>query len=100
MLEEIRWEERLKIHGEHVDFMLQIQAHPRWKLAFTPESIHLHGGRHPRHLPEEYKKIRYRRDEKWDVLREKWGIEQIDFDEDVRSSIGRRARALLRRIGL
>jgi GT2 family glycosyltransferase len=100
MLEEIRWNERLKIHGEHVDFMLRIQRHPRWDLAFTPDSIHLHAGPPASVLAEEYRLKRHGRDEKWGVLADEWGIRSISTRGGAARPLRTRVRGLLRRLGL
>lgn len=39
----IKWEEKLKFDGEHIDFLMQLK-NSRWDLVFTPNSIHIHRG--------------------------------------------------------
>jgi len=39
----IKWEEKLKFNGEHIDFLLQLK-NSGWDLVFTPNSIHIHRG--------------------------------------------------------
>lgn len=98
LLEEIRWNERLKIHGEHVDFMLRIQRHPRWDLAFTPDSIHVHAGPPARLLTEQYRVMRHGRDDKWGVLAEEWGIRSISTRGGAARPFRSRVRGFLRRL--
>jgi len=105
MLEDgVRWDDRLKIHREHADFMLQIQRHPRWELAFTPESVHVHGGPPPGTLPAIYSEQRYRGEEEARRLfREKWGVDEIVTHRPRRAlseRLRRELRRALRRVGL
>ena len=59
MLNDVIWDYRLKFFGEHIDFMLQIKNDKKWKLVFTPDSIHTHAGPSPAKLKPGYSKIRF-----------------------------------------
>ncbi|HOP47868.1 MAG TPA: glycosyltransferase [Desulfobacteraceae bacterium] len=89
MLEEIKWDEELKIQGEHVDFMMQIKNHPYWQLAFTPDSIHSHAGPPDADLPLNYLNMRNRKNEMWPILFRKWGIFNI---ASANGSLSKRAK--------
>jgi hypothetical protein len=71
----IKWDERLKFSGEHLDFLLQIK-NSEWDLVFTPDSIHKHREDIiENHVNTNYKKTRKLNDRKNEIFREKWGIE-------------------------
>lgn len=77
LLEEAVWDYRLKFSGEHLDFMLQIKNSKKYKLVFTPESIHVHAGPPPEELKYNYKKICFDEDMKKiksNIFRKKWKI--------------------------
>ena len=90
LLDEIRWDPRLKIRGEHVDFMLQIVRKSQWDLAFTPDSVHEHAGPAPARQPGLYQEYRYRDEGYQEVLAEKWGFRRIMVDRVGGSSRLRR----------
>lgn len=91
LLDHIRWDRRLKIRGEHVDFMLQIVRRSDWDLAFTPDSRHVHAGPAVSEQPAEYAQFRYRDAGFREILYEKWGFERILLDQPGGSSRIRRA---------
>jgi len=83
LLEYIVWDYCLKFAGEHLDFMLQLKKCKKYKLLFTPESIHLHAGPQKKELSESYINIRYgdnlKKNEKNSniIFIQKWGIAKI-----------------------
>jgi GT2 family glycosyltransferase len=79
----VRWEENLTFAGEHIDFLLQLYK-SNWKVAFTPDSIHVHNEKVDNPEYDEYlnkkwesgdgKSEHHKKDK---ILMEKWGIEKI-----------------------
>lgn len=80
LLDHLRWDYRLKIRGEHIDFMLQIVRQSDWELAFTPDSQHVHAGPSLKDQPETYAEFRYRDGGFLDILYSKWGFRKIMID--------------------
>jgi len=66
----IRWDERIKINGEHEDFFLSLKHHSAWKVAFFPDLVCEHEQPHV----AAYHKFR-RRLAGREILAEKWGLE-------------------------
>lgn len=73
---EIKWEEKLKVSGEHADLLLQIKE-SSFDLVFTINSIHLHRD-DIKTESKEYNKHRNRKSDKFNVYQKKWGIEEIE----------------------
>lgn len=91
LLDHLRWDHRLKIRGEHLDFMLQIVRRSEWDLAFTPDSRHVHAGPPGAKQPKGYSEYRYRNEGYRDVLYEKWGVRRILIDHPEGSPRWRRS---------
>lgn len=82
---DIRWEEDLPFAGEHADFLLQLKT-AGWKVAFLPNSIHLHREDLSRLDAD---RARYRRQKSgWEtimpVYRRKWGVNLITVKRPAR----------------
>ena len=90
LFDDVRWDDRLKIRGEHIDFMLQIRRNTDWGLAFTPDSVHEHAGPSAPEQPQEYFKFRYRNGGFQEILQDKWGFKRIRTDRIGGSSRLRR----------
>jgi len=87
MLNDVVWDYRLKFYGEHIDFMLQIKNSKKWKLVFTPDSIHTHAGPSPEKLNSRYKKIRMNNKllkGQEAVFKRKWGINNYYYRNDIK----------------
>jgi GT2 family glycosyltransferase len=91
LLDEVRWDDRLKIRGEHIDFMLQIVRNTEWQLAFTPDSFHELAGPSAPEQPSDYQGFRYRDGGYRSILREKWGFDRLRTDRVGGSSRLRRS---------
>lgn len=74
---ELRWDERMKISGEHLYFFLKVKWDERWKVAYVPEVTVLHDRARP---TPEYIEYRRRR-EGWKVLYKITGIKYGIFDK-------------------
>lgn len=97
LLDHVRWDHRLKIRGEHIDFMLQIIRRSAWDLAYTPDSTHVHAGPPPGRQQKTYAGFRYRDADFRTILYEKWGISRIMVDRAGGSRWRRRLRSLISR---
>jgi len=73
MLNEHRWDERLKLQ-EHWDFYLSVKQAGRWRVAFTPEVSMRHERDRP---PENYQSFRGRSAEFMSYLLRKWGLRSV-----------------------
>lgn len=73
MLNEHRWDERLKLQ-EHWDFYLAVKRAGRWRVAFTPEVAIRHERDRP---PENYQSFRGRSAPFMDYLLRKWGLRSV-----------------------
>lgn len=78
MLEKVRWDENLKFEGEHIDFLLQINA-SGWELVFTTNSKHIHKEDIKFYSNfDKYKKVKkLNTGQEKEVFRNKWGIDEI-----------------------
>ena len=79
---EIKWEEKLKFAGEHLDFMLQIKHSP-WDLVFTPLSIHLHREDIENTNKSIYSKTKITNMERDIIYKKKWNIERITISRPI-----------------
>jgi hypothetical protein len=74
LLTDLRWDERIKINGEHEDFFLSLKQKTARKAAFLPslQALHCPSASNAHY----HSKLRSRQDG-WRYLMQKWGIEQI-----------------------
>ena len=79
---EIKWEEKLKFAGEHLDFMLQIK-YSSWDLVFTPFSIHLHREDIENTNKSVYSKTKIANMERKIIYKKKWNIERITISRPI-----------------
>jgi len=82
IFKKIKWEEKLKFAGEHLDFMLQIKHSP-WDLVFTPLSIHLHREDIENSNKSIYSKTKIANMERDIIYKKKWNIERIVVSRPV-----------------
>jgi GT2 family glycosyltransferase len=66
----LRWDDRIKINGEHEDFYLAVKTHSRFEVAYLPSMAALHqpAPRHGRHA------VLRARHEGRRVFMDKWGV--------------------------
>jgi GT2 family glycosyltransferase len=69
--ERIRWEERIKINGEHEDFFLKVKMYSKFRVAYC-DSLKID---HQRHIENEYKGLRYRQEGR-SVFTSIWNLRQ------------------------
>jgi hypothetical protein len=67
--EELRWDERIKINGEHEDFFLNMKFNSSWKAAFFPGLV----CDHESSRNSEYQALRSRQAGR-QILAQKWGF--------------------------
>lgn len=82
----IRWDDRLKFSGEHLDFLLQIKSSP-YDLVFTPNSKHLHRDDMCSDSSDRLKKyidFKSANSNKDNVFQEKWGIKKIVIKRPIK----------------
>lgn len=82
---DVHWEEQLPFAGEHTDFLLQLKR-AGWRVAFLPESIHLHR-EDLAALDADRRQYRRNKNAWADVMpvyRRKWGVERIDVKRPLR----------------
>lgn len=82
IFKEIKWEEKLKFAGEHLDFMLQIK-YSSWDLVFTPLSIHLHREDIENTNKSIYNKTKIANMERDIIYKKKWNIKKIIVSRPV-----------------
>lgn len=95
VLDQLRWDPRLKIRGEHIDFQLRLRRFG-WQLACTPDSIHEHAGPAGEEQLGDYQRYRYRDGGYMAVLHQNWGVLRILVDRKGGSSESHRRRASAR----
>ena len=79
----IRWDDRIKINGEHEDFFLNLKLNSQWKVAYLPSMAALH--HHPLAAGSYESALRSRQDG-WTYFLEKWGIDQhLEIGTGVRA---------------
>lgn len=77
----LRWDEQIKVNGEHEDFFLAMMEETDWEVAYLPE---LRCEHHQPHLPG-YRKLRRRQGGRA-VFAAKWGLShQLDLGLGLRS---------------
>jgi len=70
---DVRWDEQIKIHGEHTDFYLKFKG-TKWKVAYSPEITINH-----EHIKDDmYKQLRGRR-EFLKYVFDKWQVDKMIF---------------------
>jgi hypothetical protein len=80
--ERVRWDNAIKINGEHEDFYLNLKLNTDWKVGYVPSLAALHcpavaAGRYRTHLRG--------RQDGWEHFRSKWNIEQhVEIGTGVR----------------
>lgn len=82
IFKEIKWEEKIKFAGEHLDFMLQIK-HSTWDLVFTPLSIHSHREDIKNTNKSIYSKTKVANMERKNIYIKKWNIERITISRPI-----------------
>jgi glycosyltransferase involved in cell wall biosynthesis len=79
----IRWDDRIKINGEHEDFFLNLKLNSQWKVAYLPSMAALH---HRSIAAGSYQSALRSRQEGWTYFLEKWGIDQhLEIGTGVRA---------------
>ncbi len=73
---DIKWDENIKINGEHEDFYLNYKKKSNKRIIYNAELVAFH----EREISEEYSKFRYRTDG-YDYFRTKWDVKNIIVGE-------------------
>jgi len=71
--ERVRWDDAIKINGEHEDFYLNLKLNTRWKVGYLPSLAALHC---PAAGAGGYRALLRERQDGWEHFRRKWNIEQ------------------------
>lgn len=87
LFNDIKWDDSLKFGGEHEDFLLQIKQ-SRWRLAFTPDSVHLHRDDLNREeSTSDYKEKKFENKDTTNLMKDKWDIKTIVIRRPLKSKL-------------
>jgi GT2 family glycosyltransferase len=82
----VRWDDAIKINGEHEDFYLNLKLNTDWKVGYLPSLAALHS---PTVAAGRYRSRLRGRQTGWEYFRTKWNIEQhVEIGTGVRPVSG------------